>query len=90
MVVIRKPSPHLSLPSSMKVKSALRGSALLSAGTVTAPLGGRPGMGAGALRGPIFFDADNNGRREAKEAAGANLVVVLDLRFCTTTDAKSG
>jgi hypothetical protein len=36
--VMRKPSPHLSRPSAMKVKSALRGSALLSAGTEIAPM----------------------------------------------------
>ena len=58
------------------------------AGTVMAPLGGTPGMGGGALQGTVFFDADNNGRREASEAGVPNVTVLLDRRFVARTDAQ--
>jgi hypothetical protein len=58
------------------------------AGSVLAPLGGAPGTGAGGLQGTVFFDADNNGRREATEAGVPNVVIVLDRRFLTRTDAQ--
>jgi hypothetical protein len=78
--------PLVPTPSSRSLQLVLRYED--RAGTVTAPLGGRPGMGAGAIRGTIFFDADNNGRREASEAGVPNIVVVLDRRFVTRTDAQ--
>ena len=40
--MIRKPRPHLSRPSAMKEKSALRGRWVLSAGTETAPMAFSP------------------------------------------------
>lgn len=58
------------------------------AGAAVAPLGGAPGMGSGSIQGTVFFDADNNGRREASEAGAANITVVLDRRFVTRTDAQ--
>jgi hypothetical protein len=58
------------------------------AGSVSVPLGGAPGMGAGSLRGVVFYDADNNGRREASEAGVPNVTVILDRRYVTRTDAQ--
>jgi hypothetical protein len=58
------------------------------AGTVSAPLGGAPGTGAGALQGTVFFDADSNGRRDASESGTPNITVVLDRRFVARTDAQ--
>ena len=58
------------------------------AGSVSAPLGGAPGMGAGGLQGTVFFDSDSSGRREASESGAANITVVLDRRYVTRTDAQ--
>lgn len=58
------------------------------AGTATAPLGGAPGTAAGSLQGVVFFDTDNNGRREASEAGVPNVTVLLDRRFVARTDAQ--
>ena len=58
------------------------------AGAAFAPLGGAPGMGSGSIQGTVFFDADNNGRREASEAGVPNITVVLNRRFVTRTDAQ--
>ena len=56
------------------------------AGTPVAPLGGRPGTAAGAIAGVVFFDTNDNGRRDAGEAGAANVTVLLDRRFSTRTD----
>ncbi len=56
------------------------------AGTPVAPLGGAPGSGAGTVRGMIFYDANDNGRRDANESGAANVTVLLDGRFATRTD----
>lgn len=58
------------------------------AGTTFAPLGGAPGMGSGSIQGTVYFDADNNGRREASEAGVPNITVILDRRFVARTDAQ--
>ena len=58
------------------------------AGSVSAPLGGAPGMGAGGLQGTVFFDSDSSGRREASESGAANITVVLDRRYVARTDAQ--
>jgi hypothetical protein len=58
------------------------------AGTPTAPLGGMPGTGAGALSGAIFYDANDDGRRGADESGAANVTVVLDGRFAVRTDSE--
>jgi hypothetical protein len=56
------------------------------AGTPVAPLGGAPGTGAGTLVGYVYYDANDNGRRDANEQGAANLTIVLDGRFATRTD----
>jgi hypothetical protein len=56
------------------------------AGTPVAPLGGMPGTGAGSLTGYVFYDANDNGRRDATEQGAANLTVILDGRFGARTD----
>ena len=56
------------------------------AGTPVAPLGGMPGAGAGTLVGHVFYDANDNGRRDATEQGAASLTVILDGRFGTRTD----
>lgn len=78
--------PPIPVVASRNIQVILRYEA--RAGTVTAPLGGVPGMGAGALKGTVFFDADNNGRREASEAGVPNITVILDRRFVARTDAQ--
>jgi hypothetical protein len=55
-------------------------------GRATAPLGGAPGMGAGGLAGYVFFDANDNGRREPGEEGVPDVVVRLDGRFVSRTD----
>jgi hypothetical protein len=50
-----------------------------------APLGGRPGTGAGTLVGYIFYDANDDGRRGANENGAANVTVVLDGRYAVRT-----
>ncbi len=56
------------------------------AGTPTAPLGGGPGTGAGTLVGYVYYDANDNGRRDASEQGAASVTIVLDGRFATRTD----
>jgi hypothetical protein len=57
------------------------------AGTSAAPLGGRVGGGAGKIEGSVFLDTNGNGRRDGNESGAANVVVVLDGRYSTRTDA---
>lgn len=57
------------------------------AGSSSRPLGGLPGGGAGSISGTVYFDADNNGRREASEGGVAGVTVTLDKRYVTRTDA---
>ena len=58
------------------------------AGRATAPLGGRPGDGAGTVSGVIYLDANENGRMDAGEQGAPNVTVILDGRFGTRTDAQ--
>lgn len=58
------------------------------AGSSSRPLGGLPGGGAGSIGGTVYFDADNNGRREASEAGVPGVTVILDKRYVTRTDAQ--
>lgn len=58
------------------------------AGSLSAPLGGRPRDGGGSIRGTVFFDANRNGRQEAGEAGAANVSVYLDSRYAVRTDAQ--
>jgi hypothetical protein len=78
--------PVIPTPASRSLQLILRYED--RAGTVSAPLGGAPGTAAGALRGTIFFDADNNGRRDASETGSPNITVVLDRRFVAKTDGQ--
>ena len=59
-----------------------------ASGRADIPLGGRMGSAAGKVSGLVFFDDNDNGRRDASEAGAANLLVVLDGRFTTRTDAQ--
>ena len=58
------------------------------AGASSRPLGGAVLEGAGSLSGVVFFDADNNGRREASEGGVPAVSVTLDSRYVTRTDAQ--
>lgn len=57
------------------------------AGMSSAPLGGRAGGGAGRIEGSVFLDTNANDARDGNEAGAANVVVVLDGRYSTRTDA---
>lgn len=78
--------PLIPIPSSRSVQLILRYED--RAGSLSAPLGGAPGSAAGALQGTVYFDADNNGRRDASETGVPNVAVVLDRRFVARTDAQ--
>ncbi|MDR6535885.1 SdrD B-like domain-containing protein [Variovorax soli] len=79
-------APVLVTPSNRSFMIALRHES--RAGLASAPIGGAPGSGAGRLEGHVFFDHDNNGRREASEGGVPNVTVVLDRRYIARTDAQ--
>ena len=56
------------------------------AGTPVAPLGGAPGSGAGNIVGYLYFDSNDNERRDANESGAANVTILLDGRFSARTD----
>lgn len=58
------------------------------AGRSVAPLGAAVGAGAGGISGHVYFDENGNGRREASEAGVPDIVIRLDGRFATRTDAQ--
>ncbi len=58
------------------------------AGSSTAPIGGTRGSAAGRLQGVIFLDDNGNGKRDALEKPAANIMVLLNGRYTTTTDAQ--
>lgn len=58
------------------------------AGSMAAPLGGRPGGAAGRVAGTVFLDANEDGRFAAGEQGAANVTVILDGRYSTRTDAQ--
>ena len=58
------------------------------AGTPLVPLGGAPGSGAGNIAGYLFFDANDNDRRDANETGAANVTILLDGKFSTRTDDR--
>lgn len=58
------------------------------AGQAMAPIGGPPGTGAGGISGSVFFDANNNGRRDASESGVPDVAIRLDDRYITRTDAQ--
>lgn len=59
----------------------------LRAGTPSVPLGGAPGSGSGRIEGSVFLDANGNGIRDGNENGAANVLVVLDGKFSTRTNA---
>lgn len=59
----------------------------MRAGMSSAPLGGRVGGGAGRIEGSVFLDTNSNDARDGNEAGAANVVVLLDGRYSTRTDA---
>ncbi len=79
-------APILLLPSSRSMQVALRWET--SAGSASAPIGGSAGGGSGRLEGHVFFDQDNNGKREASEGGVPNVTVTLNRRFVARTDAQ--
>lgn len=78
------PVPTIATPTRVQVTLRYED----RAGTVSVPLGGAPGMGAGTLQGVVYFDADNNGRREASEPGVSNITIILDRRFVAKSDAQ--
>ena len=74
-----------SRPNDRGVFVSLRYS--IRAGSASAPLGGRVGGGAGKIAGSVFLDTNSNGMRDGNESGAANVVVVLDGRYTTRTDA---
>jgi hypothetical protein len=60
------------------------------AGTPAIPLGGAPGSGAGRIEGSVFLDTNGNGMRDATESGVANILVTLDGKFSTRTNAAGG
>ncbi|UUZ74533.1 hypothetical protein LP414_19120 [Polaromonas sp. P1(28)-13] len=59
-----------------------------SAGSRSAPLGGKPMEGGGRIVGTVFLDANRNGRQEASEGGAAGVTVYLDNRYPVRTDAQ--
>lgn len=58
------------------------------AGRASAPLGGRPGDGAGRVSGVIYLDANDDGRLDAGEQGAPNVTVILDGRYVARTDSQ--
>ena len=58
------------------------------AGRPMAPLGGGARSGAGGIAGEVYLDANSDGHRNAGEDGVVNVVVMLDGRFSTQTDAN--
>ena len=58
------------------------------AGRSIGVLGGSASAGAGNVLGQLYLDANADGRRDANEAVAQDVVVVLDGRYSTRTDAQ--
>lgn len=58
------------------------------AGTPTAPLGGTPRTGGGAIEGVVFLDANRTGTQEAGETGASGVTVYLDGRYAVRTDSQ--
>lgn len=78
--------PLLVAPPTHSLMVALRYEG--RAGLASAPIGGAPGSGAGRLEGYVFFDQDNNERREANEAGVPGVTVLLNRRYLARTDGQ--
>lgn len=57
------------------------------AGSSSVPLGGKPGDASGRIAGVVYFDENDNARRDAAEKGAANVSVLLDGRFTVSTGA---
>jgi SdrD B-like domain len=57
-----------------------------SAGSVSAPLGGRAADGGGSISGIVYRDENRNGRQDAGEPGAAGVTVQLDGRYTAVTD----
>ncbi|MEO8384683.1 MAG: hypothetical protein ABI583_05540, partial [Betaproteobacteria bacterium] len=82
----------LVVPEILRVRPTDRGVFLtlrygMRAGTPSMPLGGAPGSGSGRIEGSVFLDANGNGIRDGNENGAANVLVLLDGKFSTRTDA---
>ncbi len=60
----------------------------LSAGSRTAPLGGRARDGGGSVEGIVYLDQNKNGRQDAGERGAAGVTVALDGKYLTQTDSE--
>ena len=58
-----------------------------NAGSPVIPLGGVPGSGSGRIEGSVFLDANGNWLRDGNESGAANILIVLDGKFSTRTNA---
>jgi len=56
------------------------------AGSLSVPIGGRPGSAAGGIVGTLYLDLNDNGQRDAGEPGASNVTILLDGRFSTRTD----
>jgi hypothetical protein len=80
------PLPPASELSARSVFVVLRYSG--SAGTASAPLGGRAQDGGGTVRGVVYLDANRNGRQDAGERGASGVTVQLDARYTVVTDEQ--
>ncbi|NDY93457.1 SdrD B-like domain-containing protein [Ideonella livida] len=58
------------------------------AGSRSVPLGGQPQAGGGRVQGVVYFDANRSGTQDASEAGVPGVMVTLDERYVTRTDAQ--
>lgn len=58
------------------------------AGQSVAPIGGAPGAGSGGVTGYVFYDSNDNGRRDALEPGVPEVAIRLDGRYVTRTDSQ--
>ncbi len=58
------------------------------AGRARAVIGGAPGAATGQVAGSVFLDGNDDGSRNASEAAVPNLTVILDGRYAVRTDSQ--
>lgn len=79
------PTPQTSIVRSRAVFLTVRYDA--HAGTPSIPVGGARGAASGSIVGRLFLDSNDNGVRDANEAAAANVTILLDGRFSVRTDA---
>ncbi len=56
------------------------------AGSLSVPIGGRPGSAAGGIVGTLYLDLNDNGQRDAGEPGASNVTILLNGRFSTRTD----